>query len=169
MVVGLHRVFCRAAMDSRLRGRAAGRDGRSDHSAPHVDLSKPSKARRLANILGVDAVVVGSVTDYTPYYPPAVSLARGMVRGEPGIPRDCTGIRLAVGHAGRRVHPCPTCVRVGIRAGKGAASRRRRRRATSSPSSRYCRHRRRRNQGHFEDCQCTRRVATMQAKGDWRR
>jgi hypothetical protein len=35
-----------------------------------VDLSRPSEARRLANILGVDAVVVGAVTDYTPYYPP---------------------------------------------------------------------------------------------------
>ena len=36
----------------------------------HVDLSRPAEARRLAHILGVDAVVVGSVTDYTPYYPP---------------------------------------------------------------------------------------------------
>ena len=35
-----------------------------------VDLSRPGEARRLANILGVDAVVIGSVTDYTPYYPP---------------------------------------------------------------------------------------------------
>ena len=35
-----------------------------------VDLSHPGEARRLANILGVDAVVIGSVTDYTPYYPP---------------------------------------------------------------------------------------------------
>jgi hypothetical protein len=40
----------------------------------HVDLSKPSEARRLANILGVDAVVIGSVTDYTPYYPPRCGL-----------------------------------------------------------------------------------------------
>src|SRR3954453_16798102 len=40
----------------------------------HVDLSKASEARRLANILGVDAVVIGSVTDYTPYYPPRCGL-----------------------------------------------------------------------------------------------
>ncbi len=35
-----------------------------------VNLANPSEARRLANILGVDAVVIGSVTDFTPYYPP---------------------------------------------------------------------------------------------------
>ncbi len=35
-----------------------------------VNLANPGEARRLANILGVDALVVGSVTDYTPYYPP---------------------------------------------------------------------------------------------------
>lgn len=35
-----------------------------------VNLATPGEARRLASILGVDAVVVGSVTDFTPYYPP---------------------------------------------------------------------------------------------------
>ncbi|MCA9258099.1 MAG: hypothetical protein KDA61_02810, partial [Planctomycetales bacterium] len=39
-----------------------------------IDLSSPGEARRLAQLLGVDAVVVGSVTDYTPYYPPRVGL-----------------------------------------------------------------------------------------------
>src|SRR3954468_3379891 len=39
-----------------------------------VNLSNPGEARRLANVLGVDAVVVGSVTDYTPYYPPRCGL-----------------------------------------------------------------------------------------------
>lgn len=39
-----------------------------------VDLSRAGEARRLANILGVDAVVIGSVTDYTPYYPPRCGL-----------------------------------------------------------------------------------------------
>jgi hypothetical protein len=31
-------------------------------------------ARRLAQILNVDAVVIGAVTDYTPYYPPRMAL-----------------------------------------------------------------------------------------------
>jgi hypothetical protein len=42
--------------------------------AHHVDLSNAGEARRLAHILGVDAVVIGSVTDYTPYYPPRCGL-----------------------------------------------------------------------------------------------
>lgn len=42
--------------------------------AHHVDLSDAGEARRLANILGVDAVVIGSVTDYSPYYPPRCGL-----------------------------------------------------------------------------------------------
>jgi hypothetical protein len=39
-----------------------------------VNLANPGEARRLANILGIDAVVVGSVTDYSPYYPPRCGL-----------------------------------------------------------------------------------------------
>jgi len=42
--------------------------------AHRVDLSDPGEARRLAQILGVDAVVIGSVTDFTPYYPPRCGL-----------------------------------------------------------------------------------------------
>jgi hypothetical protein len=42
--------------------------------AHHVDLSNAGEARRLAHILGVDVVVIGSVTDYTPYYPPRCGL-----------------------------------------------------------------------------------------------
>ncbi len=34
----------------------------------------PADARLLAQILGVDAVVVGAVTDYSPYYPPRMAL-----------------------------------------------------------------------------------------------
>jgi hypothetical protein len=34
-----------------------------------------SELRRLARILKVDAVVVGSITDFTPYYPPRMGLA----------------------------------------------------------------------------------------------
>jgi len=33
-----------------------------------------AEARRLAQTLGADAIVVGAVTDYTPYYPPRCSL-----------------------------------------------------------------------------------------------
>jgi len=37
-------------------------------------LSSPEEVRRLAGILGVDAVVIGAVTDYSPYYPPRLAM-----------------------------------------------------------------------------------------------
>jgi len=40
----------------------------------NVPLNSPEDARRLAQILGVDAVAVGAVTDYSPYYPPRCAL-----------------------------------------------------------------------------------------------
>ena len=50
-----------------------------------IDLSRPSEARRLAQILGVDAVVIGSVTDYTPYYPPRCGLRVEWYAANPGF------------------------------------------------------------------------------------
>ncbi len=39
-----------------------------------LTLRSPEDARRLAQILDVDAVVIGAVTEYSPYYPPRVGL-----------------------------------------------------------------------------------------------
>jgi len=39
-----------------------------------INLAHPSEARRLAHVLGVDVVVIGAVTDYSPYYPPRCGL-----------------------------------------------------------------------------------------------
>ncbi len=39
-----------------------------------IDLNSPGEARRLAKLLGVDAVAVGAVTDFSPYYPPRCGL-----------------------------------------------------------------------------------------------
>jgi hypothetical protein len=50
-----------------------------------VDLNGPGEARRLANILGVDAVVVGAVTDYSPYYPPRCGLRVEWYTANPGF------------------------------------------------------------------------------------
>ena len=50
-----------------------------------VDLSRPSEARRLAQILGVDAVVIGSVTDYNPYYPPRCGMRVEWYAANPGF------------------------------------------------------------------------------------
>lgn len=38
------------------------------------DLSSPEDVRRLAELLNVDAVVIGAVTDFSPYYPPRCAL-----------------------------------------------------------------------------------------------
>lgn len=42
--------------------------------AHQLDLEGPEEARRLAEILGVDAVVIGAVTDFSPYTPQRLGL-----------------------------------------------------------------------------------------------
>jgi hypothetical protein len=53
--------------------------------AHRVDLHGPGEARRLAQILGVDAVVVGSVTDFSEYYPPRLGLRVEWYTANPGF------------------------------------------------------------------------------------
>lgn len=40
----------------------------------HIELRGPQEARKLAQILDVDAVLIGGVTDYSPYYPPRLAM-----------------------------------------------------------------------------------------------
>ena len=42
------------------------------------------EARKLAQLLGVDAVVIGAITDYTPYYPPRCGLDVEWYSANPG-------------------------------------------------------------------------------------
>ncbi|MDZ4659235.1 MAG: hypothetical protein SH868_16810 [Bythopirellula sp.] len=49
-----------------------------------VELGGPGEARRLAQLLGVDAVIVGAVTDYSPYYPPRLGLRVEWYTANPG-------------------------------------------------------------------------------------
>jgi hypothetical protein len=53
--------------------------------AHQVDLSNAGEARRLAVILGVDAVVIGSVTDFNPYYPPRCGIRVEWYAANPGF------------------------------------------------------------------------------------
>jgi len=39
-----------------------------------LGLNSPQEACRLAQLLGADAIVIGAVTDYSPYYPPRLGL-----------------------------------------------------------------------------------------------
>lgn len=42
--------------------------------AHNIDITSPEQARVLAQKLGVDAIVIGAVTEFTPYYPPRCGL-----------------------------------------------------------------------------------------------
>lgn len=75
--------------------------GRVEHELRSYGLSldNPDDARRLAQLLGVDAVVVGAITDFTPYYPPRCALRVEWYAADPtlaeippghGLPWDTT-------------------------------------------------------------------------------
>ncbi len=72
-----------------------------------VDLSRPGEARRLANILGVDAVVIGSVTDYTQYYPPRCGLRVEWYAANPGFHEIPPGYGLPWGTPQEEFIPAP--------------------------------------------------------------
>ncbi len=50
-----------------------------------IALRGPEDARRLAQILGVDAVVIGAVTDFYPYYPPRCAMRVEWYAATPGF------------------------------------------------------------------------------------
>jgi hypothetical protein len=51
----------------------------------NIVLRGAADARRLAQVLGVDAVVIGAVTDYSPYYPPRCGLQIEWYAANPGF------------------------------------------------------------------------------------
>lgn len=51
----------------------------------HIALASVEDVRRLAHILDVDAVVIGAVTDFTPYYPPRCGLQVEWYAANPGF------------------------------------------------------------------------------------
>jgi len=50
-----------------------------------IELRGAAEARRLAQILKVDAVIIGAVTDYFPYYPPRMALQVEWYAANPGF------------------------------------------------------------------------------------
>jgi hypothetical protein len=71
------------------------------------DLSSADEARRLARILGVDAVAIGSVTDYTPYYPPRCGLRVEWYSANPGYHEIPPGYGLPWGTPDEEFIPAP--------------------------------------------------------------
>lgn len=72
-----------------------------------IDLSNPAGVRRLANVLEVDAVVVGAVTDYTPYYPPRCGLRVEWYARNPGFHEIPAGYGLPWGTPDEEFIPAP--------------------------------------------------------------
>lgn len=50
-----------------------------------ITLTGPAEARKLAQVLDVDAVVIGAVTDYSAYYPPRMALQVEWYAANPGF------------------------------------------------------------------------------------
>ena len=73
----------------------------------NIQLTGPNEARRLAQILKVDAVVVGAVTDYTPYYPPRIALQTEWYAANPGFHQIPPGYGLPWGTPGEKEIPAP--------------------------------------------------------------
>jgi hypothetical protein len=72
-----------------------------------IELRGPAEARRLAQILKVDAVVVGAVTDYFPYYPPRMALQVEWYAANPGFHPIPAGYGLPWGTSEEKDIPGP--------------------------------------------------------------
>ncbi|TWT47734.1 hypothetical protein [Botrimarina hoheduenensis] len=64
-----------------------------------VNLDDPAKVRALGEALGVDAVVVGAVTEFSPYYPPRCGLRVSWYASNPGFHEIPAGYGLPWGTA----------------------------------------------------------------------
>jgi hypothetical protein len=72
-----------------------------------IDVSNPEGIRRLANVLDVDAVVVGSVTDYSPYYPPRCGMRVEWYAANAGFHEIPAGYGLPWGTPDEEYIPAP--------------------------------------------------------------
>jgi hypothetical protein len=66
-----------------------------------------SDFQKLARVMGVDAVLVGSVTEYSPYYPPRIGLAVDWYAANPGYHMIPPGYGLPWGRAEEEYIPSP--------------------------------------------------------------
>ena len=76
-------------------------------SATGIEPRTGADFQRLAEQMGVDAVVVGSITDYTPYYPPRMGLSVDWYAANPGFHPIPVGYGLPWGRAEEEFIPSP--------------------------------------------------------------
>jgi hypothetical protein len=72
-----------------------------------ISLRGPAEAQRLAQILDVDAIVVGAVTDYSPYYPPRLALQVEWYAANPCFHPIPPGYGLPLGTSAQKEIPEP--------------------------------------------------------------
>ncbi len=72
-----------------------------------IELRNAAEARRLAQLLKVDAVVIGAVTDYFPYYPPRMALQVEWYAANPGFHPIPPGYGLPWGTSEEKDIPAP--------------------------------------------------------------
>ncbi|TWT88786.1 hypothetical protein Mal64_22740 [Pseudobythopirellula maris] len=70
-----------------------------------IDLAHPDAVRQLGRALGVDAVVVGSITDFSPYYPPRCGMRVEWYATNPGFHPIPSGYGLPWGTAAEEYIP----------------------------------------------------------------
>jgi hypothetical protein len=75
--------------------------------AYQIDFSREGDVRRLAQILDVDAIVVGTVTEYTPYYPPRLTLTVAWYSANPTFHSIPAGYGLPWGTGAEKDIPGP--------------------------------------------------------------
>lgn len=73
----------------------------------NISLNGPKDVQRLAEELDVDAVVIGVVTDYSPYYPPRLGLQVKWFAANPGYHPIPPGYGLPWGTPGEEGIPAP--------------------------------------------------------------
>jgi hypothetical protein len=72
-----------------------------------IAMTGPQEARRLAQSLGVDAVVIGAVTDFSPYYPPRCAMQVEWYAANPGFHPIPPGYGLPWGTRAEKRIPAP--------------------------------------------------------------
>jgi hypothetical protein len=75
--------------------------------AYQIDFSRDEDVRRLAQILDIDAVVVGAVTEYSPFYPPRMTLTVAWFAANPNFHPIPAGYGLPWGTAAEKDIPGP--------------------------------------------------------------
>ncbi len=73
--------------------------------AYRIDFTREEDVRRLAQILDIDAVVVGTVTEYSPYYPPRLTLMVAWFAANPNFHSIPPGYGLPWGTSGEKDIP----------------------------------------------------------------